>query len=86
MSPHEVKFLLDAKLLALARGGRVPVITGVHSVVVEGDTVFVGYDLLTDQAEDLLFFEYQRPDLVSPDDVRAFSVWLAWSDYGETVH
>lgn len=36
--------------------------------------------------EDLLFFEYQPPELVSPEDVRAFTAWLAWSDYGETVH
>jgi hypothetical protein len=84
-SPHEIKFQLGRKLLSLAQGGRVPVITGIHSVVVEGDTVHVGYDLLPDDATPL-FFEFERPQLVSRDDIKAFTTWLAWSDYGETVH
>jgi hypothetical protein len=46
-TPHEIKFRLEQRLLALAGdGGPVPVITGVHSITVEGNTVFVGYDLL----------------------------------------
>jgi hypothetical protein len=85
MTPAEVKFQLDRKLLSLAQGGRVPVITGIHSVVVEGNTVHVGYDLVPDDATPL-FFEFERPQLVSRDDVGAFASWLAWSDYGETVH
>jgi hypothetical protein len=39
-TPHEIKFRLKQRLLALARdGGPVPVITGVHSITVEGNTV-----------------------------------------------
>jgi hypothetical protein len=83
MTPAEVRFALDAKLVAQAEGGRVPTITGVHSVHVEGDTVSVGYDLLP---EGLLFFEFQRPALVARDEVHDFSAWLAWAGHGATMH
>jgi hypothetical protein len=83
MTPAEVKFQLDATLVALAEGGRMPVITSIHSVVVEGDTVHAGYDLVPG---DVLFFEFERPQLVSPADVDAFVGWLAWGDAGETIH
>jgi hypothetical protein len=85
MNPHEIKFQLDRKLLALAQGGRVPVISSIHSVVVEGNTVHVGYDLLHSD-RDVLFFEFEQPQLVSRDDITAFATWLAWSDLGETGH
>jgi hypothetical protein len=87
MTPHEVKFALDRKLLELARGGVVPVITGLHSVYVEGDTVSVGYDIAPDPTGDgILFFEFELPALVSRDDLRAFGEWLASSGYGGTLH
>ena len=51
MTPHEVKFALDRKLLALSGGGPVPPIMGVHSVVlVDGNTVCVLYDIMPDEA------------------------------------
>jgi hypothetical protein len=78
-TPHEVKFQLDRRLLSLAQGGRVPVISGIHSVVVEGDTVHVGYDLVPDDVTPL-FFEFVRPQLVSRDDIKDFTVWLAFGD------
>ena len=34
----------------------------------------------------MLFFEFERPELVSPDDVREFSAWLATGYAGEMVH
>jgi hypothetical protein len=48
MTPAEVKFALDAKLLSLARGGRVPVIASVHSAVLENNVVYVMYDIAGD--------------------------------------
>ena len=83
-SPAEVRFALDHELLALARDGTVPQVTGIHSVAVENDTVFVGFDLTP--GDEILFFEFQRPALVGRDDVGAFAAWLAFSGHGETLH
>lgn len=46
MTPAEVKFNLYRKLVAMARGGLVPVVDDLHSLRVEGDTVHVGYDVV----------------------------------------
>jgi hypothetical protein len=79
-TPHEVKFRLEQKLLDLARGGLVPVITGLHSVTVEDNTVSVGFDIVPDPTGDgILFFEFELPALVSRADLRAFGEWLASS-------
>jgi hypothetical protein len=87
ITPGEVKFALERKLLSLAENGRVPLIMGVHSVVVEGNTVHVGYDIVPDPiGNGVLFFEFERPQLVSRDDVRDFTAWLAWSDNVVTIH
>ena len=72
---------------ARARGGLVPVITGLHSVTVENDTVFCGFDIVPDPTGDgILFFEFELPALVCRDDLRAFGEWLASSGYGGTLH
>jgi hypothetical protein len=86
--PCEIKFELEQRLVELAHGGRMPVITGLHSIVREGDTVFVGFDLLTEQGEDaILFFEFERPREVGRDEISEFSAWLAQIGHGdETVH
>jgi hypothetical protein len=84
MSPHEVKFQLGAKLLARAEAGRVPTIASLHSIVVEGDQISAGFDLVPDG--EVMFFEFERPAAVSPGDIPSFVAWLAWSGYGETMH
>jgi hypothetical protein len=85
MTPGEIRFELERTLLLLANErGMVPLIMGIHSVVVEGNTVSVGYDIVP--GDEVLFFDFERPALVSPDDVRDFASWLAWSGRGETVH
>lgn len=64
----------------LARdGGPVPVITGVHSVVVEDGVVCVGFDLARNGTEEAtLFFEFRLPiQLVSRDELPEFARWLA---------
>jgi hypothetical protein len=87
MTPAEIRFKLEAKLLSLANErGLVPLITDVHSVAVEDNTVFVIYDIVPDEGGNGLHFEFERPQLVSCDDVREFTKWLAWSGHGETVH
>jgi hypothetical protein len=49
--------------------------------------VHVGYDITPDPIGDgVLFFEFERPQLVSRDEIREFTTWLAWSGHGETVH
>ena len=84
-TPAEIRFELQRRLLSLANErGLVPLITDVHSVVVEGNTVSVGYDIVP--GDEILFFEFERPALVSRDDVRDFAAWLAWSGNGETIH
>ena len=61
-TPHEIKFRLEQRLLALAGdGGPVPVITGVHSWVVEGTTVSVIYDIMPDPAGNGLHFGFELP-------------------------
>ena len=84
MTPHEVKFQLDATLLALANGGRVPVITDIHSIVCEGNSVSIGFDIVP--GDEILFFEFERPREVSRAELGDFGRWLAWSGNGETIH
>jgi hypothetical protein len=88
MSPHEVKIALDRKLLSLAREGRVPVIPSIHSVALEDGIVYCMYDIEPRTEDDPLLFEFERPELVSSDDIRDFAAWLAWSDVDveRTVH
>jgi hypothetical protein len=87
-TPAEVKFALERRLLELASdGGPVPAIVGLHSVTVENDTVFCGFDIVPDPTgAGILFFEFELPALVSRDDLRAFGEWLASLGYGGTLH
>ena len=75
ITPAEVKFVLEAKLAALGKEcGMVPQITGVYSVDVEGNTVFVWYDITPEiNGYGVLDFEFERPELVALDDVRQFA-------------
>ena len=87
MTPGEIKLALDAALVALARGGKMPVITDVHSIYIEGDVVHVGYDIVPDDIEGgVLFFEFERPAVVGKDDLKDFTAWLAWSDADAALH
>jgi hypothetical protein len=77
MTPHEVKFTLDQKLLEL----------GSPACTASLLRVSVGYDLAPDPTGDgILFFEFELPALVSRNDLRAFGEWLASSGYGGTLH
>jgi hypothetical protein len=78
MSPHEIKLMLERKVLE--RGAS---IVGVHSVAVEDGVVYAGFDL----ADRVMFFEFELPELVSRADIREFTEWLASpSCVGMTVH
>jgi hypothetical protein len=83
MSPHEVKLMLERKVLE--RGAA---IVGVHSVAVEDGVVYAGFDLAPDPIGDgVMFFEFKLPALVSRADVREFTEWLASPSHaGMTVH
>ena len=85
-TPAEIRFDLQRTLLSLTNErGLVPLVTDIHSVVLmEGNMVSVGYDIVP--GDEILFFEFERPALVSRDDVRDFAAWLAWSGSGETIH
>jgi hypothetical protein len=76
--------MLDAKLLAMARGGKVPVIVDLHSIHIEGDTVHVGYDVVP--GDEPLFFAFARPATVGHDELPDFSRWLAWLGLDMTMH
>lgn len=85
-TPAEVRFELQRKLLSLAQNGMVPLIMGIHSVVVEGKEVSVIHDVVPDACGNGLLFEFELPALVSRDELADFSRWLAWSGRGETLH
>lgn len=83
-SHHGIKFALEKILLDLAGGGRIPEIVGLHHVTVEGDTVHVAFDLR--DSDEPLFFDFERPALVSRAEVREFGEWLASTVFVGTVH
>jgi hypothetical protein len=76
--PVEVKVELERT--AIERG---VTIVGVHSVVVEDDVCYAGFDLAPDG---VLFFEFRLPALVSRADIREFTEWLASPNAEMTVH
>jgi hypothetical protein len=84
--PCEVKFQLERQLINFAKGGPLPLITGVHSVVVEDGAVHVAYDI--EGGEDLLLFEFSLPvQTLSRDLLGDFVRWLAEPvGSGSTVH
>ena len=84
-TPAEIRFDLQRALLSLVNErGLIPLITDVHSVVVEGNTVSVGYDIVP--GDEVLFFDFEKPAVVGKDEVRDFAAWLAWGDHGATIH
>ena len=86
-TPHEIKFRLEQRLLALAGdGGPVPVITGVHSWVVEGTTVSVIYDIMPDPAGNGLHFEFEFPQTITREELGRFREWLVTSGFNTTMH
>ena len=86
MTPHEVKFALDLKLLELARGGPSDDRGSSQVVLVDGTTVCATTTSSPTFSGSGLHFEFELPALVSRDDLRAFGEWLASSGYGGTLH
>ena len=88
MTPHEIKFQLEQRLLALARdGGPVPMITGVHSLVmIDATTVSAMFDIVPDASGSGLYFEFEVPTgVLNREELCSFSQWLA-SGFEGTVH
>jgi hypothetical protein len=88
MTPHEIKFQLEQKLLALAQDGApVPMITGVHSLVMlDTTTVSAIFDIMPDASDSGLYFEFELPSgVLTREDLRGFSQWLA-SGFEGAVH
>ena len=86
MTPGEIRFELDRKLLSLAcEGGRVPLITDIHSIVCDGNTVSIGFDIVPEDNSPL-FFEFDKPREVSRTELADFGRWLAFSGHDETIH
>jgi hypothetical protein len=85
----EVKFRLEKKILDLAKdGGPVPVITGVHSIVmIDSTTVSAMFDIAPDAYGNGFNFEFELPTgILTREELRGFSEWLASSGFEETVH
>jgi hypothetical protein len=78
--PVEVKMLLERKAIELGVS-----IVGVHSVVLDENTVDVIYDIAPDENGSGLHFSFPLPQLVSAEDLSAFASWLAARHVG-TVH
>ena len=87
-SPYEIKFELERRLLNLARdGGPVPIIAGVHSLVmIDATTVSAMFDIVPDADGSGLHFEFEVPSgVLTREDLCDFSRWLA-SGFEGTVH
>ena len=63
-------------------------VTGVHSVVLidNGTVADAIFDIEPDESGSGLTFRFLLPEVVSRNEVRSFTEWLASADYGETVH
>jgi hypothetical protein len=87
-TPAEVKFELERLLLKLANGGPVPMITGVHSIVmIDSTTVSTIFDITPDASGSGLYFEFEVPrGVLTREELRCFSAWLASSGCHGTVH
>jgi hypothetical protein len=89
-TPGEIKFELDQRLAAFAKGGPIPKITGVHSVVVEDGIVSIGFDVALpgDIGAALFFFNFPLPPcLTTREEACTFARWLMEGDYsGGTLH
>jgi hypothetical protein len=80
--PIEIKLMLERMVIE-----RAVTIMGVHSWVVDGNTVHVIYDITPDPAGNGLHFEFSFPARITRDELRRFAEWLASSGYaGMTVH
>jgi hypothetical protein len=86
-TPAEVKFELELRLLKLANGGTVPMITGVHSLVmIDSATVSAIFDIVPDVSGSGLYFEFELPSgVLTREELCGFSAWLA-SGFEGTVH
>lgn len=73
MTPHDL-FRLERKRLDLAHGGVVPVIVGIHSLVVEGDTASVIYDIFPDPDGNGLHFSFNFPLTITRGELKQFSM------------
>jgi hypothetical protein len=88
ITPHEIKFALEQLLLTLANGGPVPVITGVHSLVlIDSTTVSAIFDIMPDTSGSGLYFEFELPrGVLTREELCCFSAWLAASGIEGNVH
>jgi hypothetical protein len=88
ITSHEIKFQLEQKLLALARDDKpIPIITGVHSLVmIDATTVSAIFDIAPDSDGSGLYFEFEVPiGVLKREDLCRFSQWLASGCEG-TMH
>lgn len=83
-TPAEIRHELQRTLLALAQDGKVPLIMDIHSIVCEGNTVSVGFDVVPGDSP--IFFEFEKPAEVGNTELTDFARWLAYSGQGETLH
>jgi hypothetical protein len=89
ITPAEVKFRLEKKLVDLAKDGRpVPVITGVHSIVmIASKAVSAIFDIAPDADGSGLHFQFELPrGVLTREELCDFSAWLASSGFEGTVH
>jgi hypothetical protein len=86
-TPAQVKFELEQQLLKLANGGPVPIITGVHSLVLlDSTTVSAIFDIVPDAGGSGLYFEFEVPTgVLNREDLCGFGRWLAFGCEG-TMH
>jgi hypothetical protein len=55
-------------------------------MLIDSTTVSVIYDIEPDMDGTGLYFEFQLPVVLTREEVRGFSQWLAESGYGGTAH
>ena len=69
-----------------AHSGVVPVIVGIHSLVVEGDTASVIFDIFPDPEGNGLHFNFDFPPTITREELCRFSAWLATVGHEMTRH
>jgi hypothetical protein len=82
-TPAEIAFELNMRLAAMSKGGPIPVLVGIHSVVVEDGIASIGFDVMLphEVGTAVFFFNFELPScLTSRDDVAAFGRWLVEGD------
>jgi len=84
MTADIIRMQFERRLLELTKGGFMPEVTSIHSIVLEDDVAHVAFDVAGFDGP--LLFEFTRPAVVAPHDLREFVEWVAFGADDATKH